>query len=291
MAITIIVAGKNDIACNVLKYLIKKEKEKIAFSFREKGVLLLRDKNKILALPNENDDGIDNWQHSFKKTALDNDVEIINLKDAYTIENSIFLSCEFDKIINPNLFATNKLYNIHFSKLPQYKGMYTSCLPILFNEKESGVTLHKIDKGIDTGDIIDQITFPISSSDVALDLYKNYTIFGFSIFVKNIDNLISGNYTSYKQPIENSSYYSLNSVDFNSKIDYRKTAQQIKNQIHARSFIHFQLPEFENKKIIRAEIINCKSTGKVSKIVEETEEYIIINSIDYNVKLYKFVTK
>ena len=169
--------------------------------------------------------------------------------------------------------------------------MYTSCLPILFNEKESGVTLHKIDKGIDTGDIIDQITFPISSSDVALDLYKNYTTFGFSIFVNNINNLISGNYTSYKQPIENSSYYSLNSVDFNSKIDYRKTAQQIKNQIHARSFIHFQLPEFENEKIIRAEIINCKSTGKAGKIVEETEEYIIINSIDYNVKLYKYTTK
>ena len=65
-----------------MKYLIKKEKEN-CFSFHEKSVLLLRDKNKILALPNENDDGIDNWQHSFKKTALDNNIEIINLKDAY----------------------------------------------------------------------------------------------------------------------------------------------------------------------------------------------------------------
>ena len=167
--------------------------------------------------------------------------------------------------------------------------MYTSCLPILFNEKESGVTLHKIDRGIDTGDIIDQITFPILSSDVALDLYKKYTDFGFKIFINNINNLISGNYTSYKQPIENSSYYSLNSVDFNSKIDYRKTAQQIKNQIHARSFIHFQLPKFKDISIIRAEIIDCKSTGKIGEIVEENDEYIIINSIDYNVKLFKWV--
>ena len=51
------------------------------------------------------------------------------------------------------------------------------------------------------------------------------------------------------------------------------------------------ITKFKDISIIRAEIINCKSTGKVSKIVEETEEYIIINSIDYNVKLYKFVTK
>lgn len=288
MTVTIIVAGKNNIACNVLKYLITKEKEKNTFSFHGKGTY---NKTKILALPNENDDGIDNWQYSFKKTALDNDIEIINLKDAYTIENSIFLSCEFDKIIKPNLFATDKLYNIHFSKLPQYKGMYTSCLPILFNEKQTGVTLHKIDKGIDTGDIIDQITFPILSEYVALDLYKKYTEFGFKIFINNINNLISGNYTCNKQPIENSSYYSLNSVDFNSKIDYRKTAQQIKNQLHARSFIHFQLPKFKDVSIIRAEIINCKSTGKIGEIIEENDEYIIINSIDYNVKLYKFIPK
>tara|TARA_B100000287_G_scaffold298944_1_gene282142 strand:- start:904 stop:1725 length:822 start_codon:yes stop_codon:yes gene_type:complete len=273
MVVTIIVAGKNDIACNVLKYLTTKEK----------------DENKILALPNENDSGIDNWQKSFKKTALDNNVKIIDLKDAYKIENSIFLSCEFDKIINPNLFATKKIYNIHFSKLPQYKGMYTSCLPILLNEKETGVTLHEIDKGIDTGDIIDQITFPILPEDVALDLYKKYTDFGFKIFINNINKLISGKYISYKQPIENSSYYSLNSVDFNSKIDYRKTAQQIKNQIHARSFIHFQLPKFKDISIIRAEIINCKSMGKIGEIVEENDEYIIINSIDYNVKLFKWV--
>lgn len=288
MTVTIIVAGKNNIACNVLKYLITKEKEKNTFSFHGKGTY---NKTKILALPNENDDGIDNWQYSFKKTALDNDIEIINLKDAYTIENSIFLSCEFDKIIKPNLFATDKLYNIHFSKLPQYKGMYTSCLPILFNEKQTGVTLHKIDKGIDTGDIIDQITFPILSEYVALDLYKKYTEFGFKIFINNINNLISGNYTCNKQPTENSSYYSLNSVDFNSKIDYRKTAQQIKNQLHARSFIHFQLPKFKDVSIIRAVIINCKSTGKIGEIIEENDEYIIINSIDYNVKLYKFIPK
>ena len=58
MTVTIIIAGKNNIACNVLKYLITKEKG-------------THNKTKILALPNENDDGIDNWQYSFKKTALE----------------------------------------------------------------------------------------------------------------------------------------------------------------------------------------------------------------------------
>ena len=76
------------------------------------------------------------------------------------------------------------------------------------------------------------------------------------------------------------------SVDFTKDINYRKTACQIKNQIHAHSFIHYQLPRFNNHKIIRAEIRNNKSTGKVGEIVEENNKYIIINSIDYDIKLY-----
>ena len=39
--------------------------------------------------------------------------------------------------------------------------MFTSALPLINGEKETGVTLHKIDAGIDTGDIIDQIKFQI----------------------------------------------------------------------------------------------------------------------------------
>ena len=70
-----------------------------------------------------------------------------------------FISLEFDKIINTSLFKTTNLFNIHFSLLPRYKGMYTSILPILNGDKISGVTLHKIDRGIDTGDIIDKCSF------------------------------------------------------------------------------------------------------------------------------------
>ena len=59
----------------------------------------------------------------------------------------------------PKNFLNARLYNIHFSYLPAYKGMFTSALPIKNGEVDSGVTLHKIESGIDTGDIIDQIKF------------------------------------------------------------------------------------------------------------------------------------
>ena len=74
---------------------------------------------------NKTDKGVDTWQPSLKK-AQNLNIKIINLKEAYNID-CLFLSCEFDKIIKPELFNSNKLFNIHFSKLPQYKGVYISC--------------------------------------------------------------------------------------------------------------------------------------------------------------------
>ena len=68
---------------------------------------------------------------------------------------------EFDQIIKPTEFRSNRLFNIHFSYLPEFKGMYTSAIPILQGSTHTGVTLHGIDQGIDTGPIIAQEKFEI----------------------------------------------------------------------------------------------------------------------------------
>tara|TARA_B110000037_G_C17079650_1_gene489408 strand:- start:627 stop:1451 length:825 start_codon:yes stop_codon:yes gene_type:complete len=269
----IIIAGKNKIACNFLKY--------INYNYLNYN---------LFSIPNNDDNGIDGWQPSFKKLSLDHKIKIINLKDSYLIDNSIFISCEFNKIINPDLFNHNNLFNIHFSKLPEYKGMYTSTLPILHNKKISGVTLHKIDQGIDTGDIIDQIVFNISKNNTAYNLYEKYNKYGLILLKKNINNLINNNFKTIKQSSENSSYYSKKSLNFNNiQIDYNKTANEIKNQIHGFSFIYYQLPEFNKIKIINAEILDTKNTKKPKSIIIETINYIIISTIDYDIKLNKFI--
>lgn len=42
---------------------------------------------------------------------------------------------------------------------------------VLAGEKESGVTIHIMEEGIDTGDILDQATFPLDAADTALTVY------------------------------------------------------------------------------------------------------------------------
>lgn len=189
----ICIAGKNQIAIDALKYLIENN---------------IFPKQSLFGCINSTDNGINEWQPSFKYFCLVNNVKLLKLEELYLLEDLIFISLEFDKIIKPELFKTKKLFNIHFSLLPKYKGMYTSIMPILYDERKSGVTLHKIDAGIDTGEIINQISFNINLENNSYDLYRLYLIHSFELFKNNILDIIEDKVHSTTQPLIGSSYFS-----------------------------------------------------------------------------------
>ncbi|MGY6562498.1 MAG: formyltransferase family protein [Luteibaculaceae bacterium] len=267
----ICVAGKNEIAVFGVELITK----------------IFRDV-KICALINKTDQGIDGWQPSFMKFCKKNGIPIKNIEELYDIDNLILLSLEYDKIIKPDNFKTKKLYNMHFSLLPEYKGMYTSIWPIINGSRFSGVTLHKMDMGIDTGDIIAQTKFSLDYGIRGIQLYGLYLKHGKDLLEKNILSIIAGNYKSNKQNFLNSSYYAKSSIDFNNiDICFNKTAYQIMNFVNAFCFRPYQLPKFKGNFIVKAVVSDFKSSQKPGQIINETEFFIEIATIDYNVILYK----
>jgi len=267
----ICIAGKNLIAIKGLEYIV------------EYGI----HKEDIVCLTNQNDQGIDSWQPSFKKYCLENEFQLGSLQEIYNEENLLFFSLEFDKIIKTEKFKSNKLYNIHFSLLPKYRGMYTSAMPLLNGEKISGVTLHVIDDGIDTGDIISQKEFDINSLKNAYQLYLEYLKYGEIIFKENFDNVYKGEYKSIAQSMADATYYSKSAIDFkNINIDFNQTAFQVFNQLRAFSFEPFQLPVIAEKRIIDFEVTGFKCFEKPGKILEMNQNSFLISTIDYAVRLY-----
>ena len=268
---SICVAGKNEIAVYGLNLLLK-----------------YVDGSKVKVLCNATDDGFDNWQPSLRKAAIENNISVVSIEDCYDIDNLIFLSLEYDKIIEPRNFVNASLYNVHFSNLPAYKGMYTSAIPLLNDEKESGVTLHHIDYGIDTGDVIDQIIFPIDRSDTAKILYEKYLLNSKILLERNILDLLSGITVSKPQDAEASSYYSKKSIDFeNLRIDLKCTANQICNQVRAYTFPEYQVPKIYGYFVNGSKISNVKSVNRAGSLLEVNEEKIRISTIDYDVVLYR----
>ena len=154
------------------------------------------------------------WQPSYKKFCKQEGIKILSLNDCYSIKNLIFISLHYDKIIQTKKFKSKKLFNLHFSLLPAYRGMHTSAFPLLNGEKYSGVTIHKIDDGIDTGDIISQKKFKIHINYTARDLFLKYMFNGNILFQNTIDLLINNTYQSYPQTSVESSYFNKASINF-----------------------------------------------------------------------------
>lgn len=266
----IVIAGKNDIAVHGL-YLAME-----FFAIEE-----------IIVIVNKNDDGKDSWQRSLLKTALEKGILVRTLEELYDYQINFFFSLEFDQILNPKKLSTNKVYNIHFSELPRYKGMHTSVWPILNADNHSGVTLHEIDYGIDTGGIIAQSTFKLSKSDRSQDCYRKYISNAQSLLTDWFSKIIEGDIELTKQSAINSTYYSKRSIDYTKlDIDFDQTAWQIQRQLYAFSFRPYQLLRFNNNKISDVIIKDSKSLLKPGTIISQSDDSFILSTIDYDVELY-----
>ena len=268
---TICIAGKNKIAIEAISYLLEHYNH-----------------FKIVGIQNQSDDGNNSWQNSFAAFCLKNKVPLVILNDVYPVEELLFISLEFDKIIRTEKFKSSRLFNIHFSKLPAYKGMFTSIMPIINGETETGVTLHYINNGIDTGNIISQSVFNIPINATSRNIYELYLDHSIELFKVNVKQLIDNSVNGSVQSSIGSSYFSKKTIDFsNIVINLNKTAFEVHNQVRAFAFKEYQLPKVFNHFIYKSLITNFPSACKPGVIVFEDDSRIIITTIDYNIELFK----
>jgi methionyl-tRNA formyltransferase len=271
----IAVAGKNELACRVLEYLL----DSCDFTNRD-----------ICVIANKSDNGENSWQRSLKALAELREVRVLDEQDIHSIKDLLFLSLEYDRIVKVENFLSNRLFNIHFSYLPEYKGMYTSVLPLLFNEPSTGVTLHEIDNGIDTGRIVDQRRINLSDNLTSENLYHQLTELGVDLIKSNLSQILIGDYKAVPQSVTGSKYFPKGYIDFsNVEINLRQTAYQIRTYVNAFCFRPYQRPLLNGIEIDKAVITNDKSTGVPGKTIHQDEFTLTLNTIDYNVVLIKAV--
>ena len=268
----ICLAGKNRIAVDALLYLM------------ERGW-----KDRLIVCPNRTDTGASNWQPSLIRFARAVGVEVVSLETAQKTEGLVFISLEFDRIVQPAAFKTDRLYNVHFSALPAYKGMYTSALPILHGVVQSGVTLHEIDDGIDTGPIVAQTNFDIPDEWTARDLYFAYMDRGFVLFRENFDRLIAGaRPDAMPQQAKGSTYFAKSAIDYaNLAINLRDTAGGIIRQLRAFSFREYQTPVVHGIEVGGWEILRTPSRERPGTLLESDSASVTLATIDYRLRLIR----
>ncbi len=113
----------------------------------------------------------------------------------------LFISMSFNQIFKNEIINLPKLktINCHAGKLPFYRGRNILNWVLINDEKEFGITVHYIDEGIDTGDIILQRTFNISDSDTYETLLKMAFVECAKILYDAVKNIQIGKYDRVKQ--------------------------------------------------------------------------------------------
>lgn len=89
------------------------------------------------------------------------------LRQLNSYECDLFVSMSFNQIFKERILkmAPRGIINCHAGKLPFYRGRNVLNWVLINDEKDFGITVHYVDYGIDTGDIILQKTYPITMND------------------------------------------------------------------------------------------------------------------------------
>lgn len=135
--------------------------------------ILLQDKSLEIAFIVPRNDTKDEY---LKNKALENGIDYLApvkvnsdefYQQAITYNCNIFVSMSYNQIFRERIYnlPKYKTINCHAGKLPFYRGRNILNWVLINDEKEFGITVHYVDNGIDTGDIILQRTFPITDND------------------------------------------------------------------------------------------------------------------------------
>ena len=207
------------------------------------------------------------------------------VQEIESIAPDIIFSIYYRKIFPQTLLDIPPLgcINVHPSILPDYRGPVPTAWAIENGETRTGVTIHYMDKGIDTGDILVQQEFPIGKQETGYELYTKAMEIGADMLKEHFWDLILGKIKSVKQTGIGSYFGKKNSKY---KIDWQQRAEKINNNIrvHAKPYNTAESPILNHYVFInKAEIIKDgkyppQGAGKIVDILEG--EKLIVSCAD-----------
>ena len=155
------------------------------------------------------------------------------------------------KLIKKETLSLSKegFYNLHPSLLPFSKGKHPNFWTIR-NEEPYGVSIHKVEEEIDTGEIIAQKSIPYDWEDNGGTLYKKSEKECIKLFKKTFPKIL---YNKITKTIKNSggSFHLGKEMFLESEIDLEKSykAKDLFNLLRARTFKGNQAVGFFLKKV------------------------------------------
>ena len=127
------------------------------------------------------------------------------LKDPGVIERllawnaDVYIVAAFGQIFRKNILEIPKLglINVHASLLPRWRGAAPIQAAIIAGDKFTGITIMKLDEGIDTGDFLSQQIVEIDPNETTGELSDRLSKIGADLLIKTLPGYFSGYNPAY----------------------------------------------------------------------------------------------
>ena len=172
-----------------------------------------------------------------KAYAVEKGIEVFTpetLKDAAFMETlekvnpDLIVVVAYGKILpKPVLeYAKYGCINLHVSLLPKYRGAAPMQRAIMAGESETGVTVMRMDEGLDTGDILAVRKFPIGKEDNFETVHDKSAEIGSALLSEVIPLIEEGKIEGVKQDTDGATY-AAKIEKSDCKIDFGKSAREL----------------------------------------------------------------
>ncbi|MBS6921337.1 methionyl-tRNA formyltransferase [Anaerococcus vaginalis] len=234
-----------------------------------------------------------------KQYALDNNIEVvtpdsvntdefINLLKEKNIDYIVVVA--FGQLIKEKLLEEykNKIINLHPSSLPKYRGSSPVQFSLLNGDKKTHASAMLIEKGMDSGDIINQKEVEINDEDDFTSLSEKLSKIGSEVILESVLNYDDFMKNRIKQDNDKATFTKKITKEMG-KIDFNQSKEEIINKI--RAFVEFPKAYFsyknENVKILKASPVEIENP-KISFVYKANKnDKIIIGCKNGGIRIEK----
>jgi methionyl-tRNA formyltransferase len=177
-----------------------------------------------------------------RDTAEKNDIiirqpEKITIKEADAlaeINPDIVVVVAYGLILTKDFMSIPKFgcINVHPSLLPRWRGAAPIQRSIEAGDELTGITIMKMDEGLDTGDIIYQEPIPIGDNDSSKDMHDKFITLGVDSLLLSLDSILENNFMLHPQDGNLATYAKKIKKD-EAKINWDDSAKKIHKKIMA----------------------------------------------------------
>lgn len=225
-----------------------------------------------------------------KKSALERNIKVYQpekVKDEEFVQilkeinPDVIVVVAFGQIL-PSVILDMPKYgciNVHASLLPKYRGAAPIQWVIIDGEKETGVTTMKMDKGLDTGDMLLKTIVSIDEKETGGSLHDKLACVGGTLIVETLKGIEEGSIIPEKQDSTKSNYAKMLDKKLG-KIDFSKPAAEIERLIRGLNPWPSAYTSLNCKtlKIWDADVRNEKTDMPYGMITEVTNDEISVST-------------